>query len=69
MQVYKYPQGRIQDSPRRGRQPFRGVPTYDFAKFREKLHEIGKILGRGGGAGCAPLNPPLIRNSVYVVVL
>ena len=38
-------QGRIQDS---------GAPTYDFAKFREKLHEIGKILGRRGGAGCAP---------------
>ena len=28
-----------------------GVPTYDFAKFCEKLHEIKKILGRRGGGG------------------
>ena len=34
---------------RRGANP-RGVPTYDFAKFCEKLHEIEKILGHGGGA-------------------
>ena len=27
-----------------------GAPTYDFAKFCEKLHEIEKILGRGGHA-------------------
>ena len=46
---------------RRGRQPYRGAPTYDFAKFCEKLHEIEKILGRrGAGAGHAPLNPPLL---------
>ena len=25
-----------------------GAPTYDFAKFSEKLHEIEKILGHGG---------------------
>ena len=32
-----------------------GAPTYDFAKFCEKLHEIEKILGCGGArAGCAP---------------
>ena len=24
-----------------------GVPTYNFAKITEKLHEIEKILGRG----------------------
>ena len=35
---------------RRGRQPSGGAPTYDFAKFSEKLHEIEKILGRRGGA-------------------
>ena len=34
---------------RRGRQPYWGAPTYDFAKFCEKLHEIEKILGRGEG--------------------
>ena len=32
-------------SPRGG-----GAPTYDFAKFCEKLHEIEKSLGRRGGA-------------------
>ena len=35
-----------------------GAPTYDFAKFCEKLHEIEKILGRRRGA---PLNLPLLR--------
>ena len=30
--------------------PGGGAPTYDFAKFCEKLHKIGKILGRRGGA-------------------
>ena len=45
---------------RRGRQPSRGAPTYDFAEFCEKLHEIEKILGRAGGVpGVPPLNPPL----------
>ena len=24
-----------------------GAPTYDFAKFSKKLHEIEKILGQG----------------------
>ena len=33
-----------------------GAPTYDFAKFCEKLHEIEKILGRPARP---PLNPPL----------
>ena len=48
---------------RRGRQPSRvGAPTYDFAKFRKKLHEIEKILGRRGGA---PGAPPLIRHWQY----
>ena len=42
---------------RRGHQPSRGgAPTYDFAKISEKLHEIEKILGRGGG-GHMPLTP------------
>ena len=30
-------------SPRRGRQLSRGAPTYDFAKFFQKLHEIERI--------------------------
>ena len=41
----------------RGRQPSRGAPTYDFAKFCEKLHEIEKILGHGGG-GAHRGHPP-----------
>ena len=37
-----------------------GAPTYDFAKFCEKLHEIEKIVGHGGRSpGVPPLNPPL----------
>ena len=40
---------------RRGRQPsWGGAPTYDFAKFCEKLHEIENILGRRGGLCVAP---------------
>ena len=35
--------------------PGGGTPTYDFAKFCEKLHEIEKILG----LGVPPLDPPL----------
>ena len=42
-----------------GRQPS-GAPTYDFAKFCEKLHEIENILG---SRGRPPLNPPL-RNGI-----
>ena len=33
-------QGRIQDSPKEGVSTLQGAPTYDFAKFCEKLHEI-----------------------------
>ena len=45
-----------------GANPPGGVPTYDFAKFCEKLHEIEKISGRRGGLvpGAPPLNPPLV---------
>ena len=32
-----------------------GAPTYDFAKFFQKLHEIERIWApRGGGASLAP---------------
>ena len=34
-----------------------GAPTYDFAKFSQKLHEIERIWTRGGGT--RPLVPPL----------
>ena len=38
-----------------------GAPTYKFSRFSQKLHEIKKILVRGGGRGegRAPGAPPL----------
>ena len=51
---------------RRGCQPYRG-PTYDFAKFSKKLHEIEKILVcMGVHTGGAPLDLPL--NKVGYVI-
>ena len=49
--VYTY-QWRIQDFPEEGALTLwgRGAPTYDFAKFSQKLHEIERIWTRGGGA-------------------
>ena len=44
-------------------------PTYDFAKFSEKLQDTEKFLvcvwggggvGGGRGAGSAPLDPPML---------
>ena len=45
-------QWRIQDFPEVGAPTLQGAPTYDFAKFSEKLHEIERIwtLGEEGGA-------------------
>ena len=56
-------QWRIQDLPEEG------APTYDFAKFSQKLHEIERIWTGGGGGGGArpprpPLDPPLMCNVV-----
>ena len=34
-----------------GANPLGGAPTYDSVKFSQKLHEIEKILDRGGGGG------------------
>ena len=39
-----------------GANPPGGAPTYDFAKFHKKLHEVEKILGCKGGH--APGAPP-----------
>ena len=47
-----------------GDNPPGGAATYDFAKFREKLHEIEKILGRRGGR--APGAPPPISATEWV---
>ena len=46
-------QGRIQGRQLSGGG---GAPTYEIAKFSEKLHEIEKISGRRGGG--APPKPP-----------
>ena len=52
----------IQDSPYEGAPTLQaGVPTYKFARFPQKLHEIMKILVyRGAHAGGAPFEPPLL---------
>ena len=45
-------------SPRWGRQPFGGAPTYNFAKFSEKkLHEIERIW-TGGHPKFYHVDPP-----------
>ena len=40
-----------------------GVPTYDFAKICQKLHEIERIWAPRGGGGARPkfyyVDPPL----------
>ena len=42
---YQWP---IQDFPEEGASTLQGAPTYDFAKFSQKLHEIERIWTRGG---------------------
>ena len=46
---YMSQQWRIQDFSEEGAPTPRGAPTYDFAKFAQKLHEIERIW-TGGGA-------------------
>ena len=57
-------QWRIQDFPEEGAPtPRGGAPTYDFAIFPQKLHEIERIWaprGRGARPSRSPLDPPLI---------
>ena len=44
-------QWRIQDFPEEGAPtPRGGAPTYDFAKFSQKLHEMERIWIPGGRA-------------------
>ena len=47
MEYCVWTQGWIQDFPRRSQLP-RVAPTYDFAKFSRKLHEIKRIWVPGG---------------------
>ena len=45
-----------------GANPPRGAPTYDFAKFSQKLHEIERIWTPRGRGECVPrerLDPPV----------
>ena len=49
-------QRQIQDFPEEGAPTPGGAPTYDFAKFSQKLHEIERI--RTPGEGAHPLRPP-----------
>ena len=49
---------RIQDFPEEGAPTPGGAPTYDFAKFSQKLHEIERIWPSGGGGGWGRA-PPL----------
>ena len=55
-------QWRIQDFPEEAAPTPRGAPTYDFAKFSQKLHEIERIWTPGGDRAslASPLDPPLI---------
>ena len=55
--------GRTQDSL------YKGPITYDFAKFSEKLHEIGNIFGRGGGGGGMRRGHPLGFAIAYVYLV
>ena len=43
-------QWRVQDFPEVGTPTLQGAPTYDFAKFSQKLHEIERIYTRGGAS-------------------
>ena len=51
-------QWRIQDLTEEGPPIPQGAPTYEFAKFSQKLHEIERFLDPGG-EGPSPLDPPL----------
>ena len=51
-----FPQGGGANSPG-------GAPTYDFAKFSQKLHEIERIWAPGGGGARRKfyyVDPPLV---------
>ena len=43
----------IQDFPEEGAPTLQGgAPTYNFAKFSQKLHEIERIWTQGWGGAC-----------------
>ena len=42
-----------------------GAPTYHFAKFSKKQHEIEKILGRRWCSAAPALDPPLFGRKLH----
>ena len=52
-------QWRIQDFPEVGTPTLQGAPTYNLAKFSQKLHEIDRIWTRGNASLAPPLDQPL----------
>ena len=59
-------QWRIQDFSEVGAPTVPGVPTYDFAKFSQKLCEIERIwICRGRASLAPPLDPPLYSQFTY----
>ena len=64
LQHFKQSSGGPRISPRWRRQPSRGAPTYDLAKFSQKLHQIERIWTPGGARPSPPLDPPLQRIEV-----
>ena len=64
-------QWRIQDYPEVGAPTLwdRGSPTYDFAKFSQKLHEIERIWAPWGASLAPPLDPPMMCTSSKLYLL
>ena len=66
MLLLQYPkeiskQWRIQDFPEVGTPTLQGTPTYDFAKFSQKLHKIERIWTPRVASPAPPLDPPLAK--------
>ena len=63
-------QWRIQDFPEEGAPTPQGrAPTYNFAKFSQKLHEIERIWAPGGGGARASLAPPLDLPLISILLM
>ena len=60
-------QWRIQDFPEEGAPTPAGAPTYDFAKFSQKLHESERIWAPGGHASLALLLDPPLECTVFII--
>ena len=54
-------QWRIQDFPEEDAPTPQGAPTYDFAIFFQKLHEIERIWAPGGRIPRAPLRSATVK--------